>query len=73
MFNPINFGSQTCEKFFRLARSMTSTYSTVINFNDLIYRVDRIKQIHSITNKLLGIFLFPREDKKKCNTQYSYI
>jgi len=43
MFHPTTFSSQMCEKFFRTAQSMTSTYSTVINFSikDLIYRIYR--------------------------------
>lgn len=36
MFTIWNFSSQTCEKFFRATRSLTSTYSTVVNFLDYI-------------------------------------
>lgn len=34
-FLPWRLGSQTCEKAFRAARSMTSTFSTIINFGML--------------------------------------
>ena len=34
-FLPWLLGSQTCEKIFRAARSMTSTFSTIINFGML--------------------------------------
>lgn len=67
MFCPTIFSSQMCEKLFRTARSMTSTYSTVINFSikDLINRIDRIRQINSITNDLSGEYLnFPEKTKK---------
>ena len=38
-------GSQTCEKTFRLARSMTSTFSTIINFSmlGLMRRLHRLQ------------------------------
>lgn len=67
MFLPTIFSSQMCEKLFRRARSMTSTYSTVINFSikDLINRIHKIKQINFIMNDLSGIFTFPREEKRK--------
>lgn len=67
MFRPTMFSSQMCEKLFRTTRSMTSTYSIVINFSikDLINRIDKIRQINSIMNDLQGIFKFPREDTKK--------
>ncbi|KAL0100589.1 hypothetical protein PUN28_019732 [Cardiocondyla obscurior] len=67
MFRPVIFSRQMCEKLFRTVRSMTSTYSTVINFSikDLINRIDKIRQINSIMNDLQEIFKFPREDKKK--------
>lgn len=66
MFRPTMFSSQMCEKLFRTARSMTSTYSTIINFSikDLIYRIDKLRQMNVIMNDLSGIFKFPREDKK---------
>ena len=66
MFRLTIFSSQMCKKLFRIARSITSTYSTVINFSikDLINRIDRVKQINSIINNLSGIFIYPREDKK---------
>ncbi|KAL0100980.1 hypothetical protein PUN28_019401 [Cardiocondyla obscurior] len=67
MFRSVIFSSQMCEKLFRTVRSMTSTYSTVINFSikDLINRIDKIRQINSIMNDLQEIFKFSREDKKK--------
>lgn len=44
------FSSQTCEEFFRTARSFTSTESTIINFtvNQFIHRVKRIQTVTDI-------------------------
>lgn len=71
MFRPTMFSSQMCEKLFRTARSMTSTYSTIINFSikDLIYRIDKLRQMNVVMNDLSGVFKFPREDKKTLKIQ----
>lgn len=49
-FLPWLFSSQPCEKFFRQTRSMTSTLSTVVNFDilDLLRRRHRIEAIDRI-------------------------
>ncbi|KAL4148246.1 hypothetical protein QTP88_002527 [Uroleucon formosanum] len=46
--------SQACKEIFRTARSMTSTYSTMINFsmNDILKRLTRIQLLNSIQNDL---------------------
>ncbi|KAF5280410.1 hypothetical protein FQR65_LT03219 [Abscondita terminalis] len=61
-----NMSSQPCEKLFRTARSMTSTYSTMINFSikDLSYRIGRIHTINNIISDMNAEFSFPREEKK---------
>lgn len=43
-FLPWMFSSQSCESFFRCMRSMTSTFSTVVNFNvlEILHRLKRI-------------------------------
>ena len=66
MLNLTDSSSQTCEKLFRAARSMPSTFSTVINFSikDLMHRIDRIGAINSIKNDLCEIFSFPGDEKK---------
>lgn len=68
MFCTTNFNSQTCEKLFRIVRSMT-TYSTIVNFSmkDLMCRIDRVKTINYITNYVKNTFRFPREEKKVNN------
>lgn len=45
LFIPSLYNSQTCENFFRLARSFTTTQSTVINFSiyDFLHRLKRIQ------------------------------
>jgi len=61
-----------CEKLFQTARSMTSTYFTVINFSikDLIYRINRFKQTNAIINDLLEVLNFSENKKilknRKC-------
>ena len=44
-FMPWLLGSQSCEKIFRAARSMTSTFSTIINF-DMLGLVRRLHRLH---------------------------
>ncbi|KAK3920118.1 E3 SUMO-protein ligase ZBED1 [Frankliniella fusca] len=61
------FSSQACESFFRLARSMTSTQSTVINFSmkEFLCRVRRVDMLHYIISKLSKKLDFPRDKRKK--------
>ena len=44
LFNPWLLGSQPCEQTFRAARSMTSTFSTIVNFSmhGLLQRLHRL-------------------------------
>lgn len=67
MLHFANMSSQPCEKLFRAARSMSSTYSTIINFSikDLLYKVSRIHTINNIIGEMKGDFVFPRELKKR--------
>lgn len=53
-FIPWLYSSQPCEKIFRQTRSMTSTYSTVVNFSaqDIIRRMNRIQILNEITSDL---------------------
>ncbi|KAK4882365.1 hypothetical protein RN001_005684 [Aquatica leii] len=66
MFLPYMFNSQPCEKLFRATRSMTSTYSTVVNYSirDLIHKIHRITFINNVVSDLKDEFIFPRERKK---------
>lgn len=61
------FSSQVCEKLFRATRSMTSTFSTVVNFSikDIINRINRISAINFILHDLNEEIIFPREAKKQ--------
>ncbi|XP_044758739.1 uncharacterized protein LOC123316627 [Coccinella septempunctata] len=63
---PWLFSSQPCEGLFRAARSITSTYSTVINFSikEFLDRIERITFMNFVVTDLKTKFLFPREDKK---------
>jgi len=71
MFIPWLYSSQTCEKLFRSTGSMTSTYSTVVNFSlkDFIRKLTRIEILNFIQNDLRitaesnpeNNLLFPRE------------
>lgn len=51
LFLPWLFSSQPCEKFFRQTRAMSSTYSTVTNFDmlDLLNRNARIQCLNNIS------------------------
>lgn len=50
LLNPWQFSSQPCEKYFRQMRSMTSTFSTIVNFDmlDILHRNQRIQIINDI-------------------------
>lgn len=53
LFLPELFNSQACENFFRCARSLTSTQSTVINFTTLqfLHKIKRIETIIELSSK----------------------
>lgn len=66
MFKPWNFSSQTCKKFFRATRSLTSTYSTVVNFSmkDILSRLHQIENLSTIKSELSSYcsgLIFPIE------------
>ena len=48
-FLPWMLGSQTCEKTFHIVRSMSSTFSTVLNFSIL----GLLRRMHQLTSNLL--------------------
>ena len=67
-FQPWLLGSQSCEKIFRAARSMTSTFSTIINFGmlGLLRRLHRLQiqstlQSESAENEII----YPQIQKHK--------
>jgi hypothetical protein len=64
LFLPALQTSQTCEGYFRRTRSMTSTFSTVVNFTifDLLHRAKRSQAITEIINELGESYVFPREE-----------
>ena len=67
-FLPWLLGSQSCEKIFRLARSMTSTFSTIINFGMLgllrrLHCLEIQATLQAETNKT-GI-VYPQLEKHK--------
>lgn len=78
MFLPWHFSSQACEQLFRTTRSMTSTYSTVVNFSlkDILQRLTRIEVLNCIQNDLRNqnieteTFNFPRLEKHNRNFIY---
>lgn len=47
-FYPTLFSSQACESFFRASRSMTSTFSTIVNFTVQQF-INRVKRIQMLT------------------------
>ncbi len=60
-------GSQSCERVFRSLRSMTGTFSTVVNFSLLgmlqrIHKLNIQEECQSKTGNASGIS-FPRQDK----------
>lgn len=65
--------SQVCEKFFRILRSNTSTFSTIVNFSglELLERIQRVQIQEEILNDLKNKFIFrenlTRSEKSKTN------
>ncbi|XP_030753635.1 uncharacterized protein LOC115880545 [Sitophilus oryzae] len=66
-FLPWLFSSQSCEKIFRETRSMSSTFSTVINYTllELLRRLKRIQAMHEISTDLGAEFIFPRQENNR--------
>lgn len=64
-------GSQSCESTFRLLRSMTTTQSTVINFNmlEMIHRLRRIELQSEIMSSVPVDIKFPRVHRKKTSAK----
>lgn len=62
LFLPYLFNSQKCEQYFRHARSLTSTQSTVVNFNllEFLQRSKRIQIQENLSCKLKDSFVSPR-------------
>lgn len=56
--------SQLCEQLFRATRSMTSTYSTVVNYSmlEILNRLNRIHYLEDVKTELQGQFTFPRSN-----------
>lgn len=65
-FYPWLLGSQPCEEWFRSARSLTSTFSTVINFTsqEFVEKSKRIEFLYEATHSLSEEYVFPRSFKK---------
>lgn len=68
-FLPVIFDSQTCERSFRLFRSLGSTQSTKINFSflELIHMIGRIEIQHDVMYCKLNVdgIEFPHKRKTK--------
>ena len=63
---PWLLGSQTCERIFRAARSMSSVFSTIINFSmlGLLRRLHRLQIQLTIQSETSSNIIFPRLEKK---------
>ncbi|XP_067210201.1 uncharacterized protein [Linepithema humile] len=67
LFMPPLFSSQPCEAFFRQIRSMSTTYSTIVNCSllDVIHRIKKIQlQTDILASKLNKNISFPRIEYK---------
>ena len=64
-FLPWMLGSQTCEKTFRIVRSMSSTFSTVLNFSilGLLRRLHRLNIQLTLQANSQGVIRFPSMEK----------
>lgn len=66
-FMPDLQGSQPCESMFRQARSFSSTYSTVVNFNmmEFVNRLNKIQLQSDIIKNFSEYIKFPRFEEKQ--------
>ncbi|CAG9812470.1 unnamed protein product, partial [Phaedon cochleariae] len=64
---PWLMSSQPCEKTFRATRSMTSTFSTIVNFSmlDILHRLHRIQILNDVMCDLKDEIIFPREHNRR--------
>lgn len=71
-FLPCLFDSQTCERFFRLLRSMGTTNFTRVNFDllDLIYMINRIEIQNDITYSRLNLPGIEIPNKRESKTTF---
>ncbi|KAF5285235.1 hypothetical protein FQR65_LT13299 [Abscondita terminalis] len=62
-FNSWLFSSRPCQQVFRSTRSMTSTFSTIVNFSlqDIMNRLHKIEVLVNTVNDLSDKFILPRE------------
>ncbi len=75
IFYPWALGSQTCERTFRAARSLTSTFSTITNFSmlSLLRRFHRIEIQFNLQSEMSEEIVFPRcrqNSQKEGNNSY---
>lgn len=65
-FMPCKQGSQPCEGMFRQVRSMSSTFSTVVNCSmiDILHRIRKIQLQSDIVHNYEGKIKFPRVERK---------
>lgn len=72
LFLPTLFSSQPCEGLFRQIRSMSSTFSTVVNSSmlDILHRVKRLHLQSEIISTNNSDIVFPRFEKKKANSDF---
>lgn len=66
-FVPWMLGSQACESTFRTVRSMTGTFSTIINFSILnllqrLHKLSILQELQSASEREAHGFHFPRQD-----------
>ncbi|XP_031332934.1 uncharacterized protein LOC116163219, partial [Photinus pyralis] len=74
MFLPHLMSSQPCEQLFRATRSMTSTYSTVVNYSmlEILHRLNRIHYLEDAKHELQGNFNFPKRMRVSTTTETYY-
>lgn len=68
LFQPWLFNSQACEGFYRLIRSLTSTFSTVANCDvkGILERINKIQLLNDISN-MKSVFMFPQKLKSNAH------
>lgn len=74
-FTPWLCSSQPCEKIFRQIRSMTSTFSTVVNFNllSILRRLNRLQILNEISTDLSKFNLYYQFQLNRINVYQSLI
>lgn len=74
-FLPMLMNSQACESTFRLARSFTSTFSTIVNCSvkEMLSRISKIQMQNDVMNSISDRYTFPQLKRTRDTKKFTQI